>query len=84
MKGTQQYCTERTPGLCKRQLKIPGRFLIKFLFLGLNFTKATLFRCFSFSLMFCTIIYFEYRKNEYIHVNKVTGYAYLKFMCSQF
>ena len=50
------------------QLKISGRFLTQFLFLGLNFAKVTTFRCFSFSLMFCSIIYFQYRRNEYVHV----------------
>ena len=50
--GIQQYCPERTRGLCKRRLKISGLFLLKFLFLGLNFAKVTLFRCFSFSLTF--------------------------------
>ena len=33
---------------CNRQLKISGKFLIKFLFLGLNVAKVTTFRCFSF------------------------------------
>ena len=70
MNGTQQYCPERTRGLCKRRLKILGLFLIKFLFLGLNFAKVTLFRCFSFSFTFCQIIYFEYLKNEYTYLNK--------------
>ena len=48
MNGTQQYCLERARGLCKRRLKISGIFLIKFLFLGLNIAKVTLFCCFSF------------------------------------
>ena len=39
-------------GLCKRRLKISGMFLIKFLSLGLNFAKVTLFCCFSFSYTF--------------------------------
>ena len=50
-------------GLCKRRLKISGMFLIKFLFLGLNFAKVTLFRCFSFSFTFffsSSLIYFGY------------------------
>ena len=68
MNGIQQYCPDRTRGLCKRRLKITGLFLMKFLFLGLNFAKVTLFRCFSLSLTFWQIIYFEYLKNEYIHV----------------
>ena len=37
MNGTQQYCPDRMRGLCKGRLKISGTFLIKFLFLGLNF-----------------------------------------------
>ena len=37
--------------------------------LGLNFAKVTSFRYFSFSLTFCSIIYFQYRKNEYVYVN---------------
>ena len=69
MNGIQKYSTERTRDLCKRRLKITGRLLIKFLFLVLNFAKVALFRCFSFSLTFCTIIYLQYCKNEYIHVN---------------
>ena len=63
MNSTQQYCPERARGLCKRRLKISGMFLIKFLFLGLNFAKVTLFHCFLFSCTFCQIIYFEYLKN---------------------
>ena len=72
MNGTQQNCPERARGLCKRRLKISGMFLIKKLFLGLNFAKVTLFRCFSFSFTFCSfchIIYFEYLKNEYVYAN---------------
>ena len=57
MKGIQQYCTERT------RLKISDMFLIKFLFIGLNVSMVTLFRCFSFSFTFCQIIYFEYLTN---------------------
>ena len=37
MNGKQQYRTERTQCLCRRRLKISSRFLITFLFLGLNF-----------------------------------------------
>ena len=37
---------------CYRQLKITCWFLIKFLFLGLNFAKVATFRSFSFSLTF--------------------------------
>ena len=69
MNGTQQYCPKTVQGLCKRRLKISGMFLIKFLFLGLNFVKVTLFRCFSFSFTFCQVTYFEYLKNEYIYAN---------------
>ena len=60
MNGTQQYYSERIRGLCKSRLKISGMCLIKFLFLGLNFAKDTLFRCFSFFLTFVQIIYFGY------------------------
>ena len=67
--GTQRYCPERMRGLCKRGLKISGMFLIKFLFLGLNFAKVTLFRCFWFSFTFCQVIYFAYLKNEYIYAS---------------
>ena len=67
--GTQRNCPERIRGLCKRRLKISGMFLIKFLFLGLNFAKVPLFCCFSFSYTFCQIIYFGYLKNEYIYAN---------------
>ena len=61
--------TERTQYFCKRQLKLLGMFLIQILFLGVNFAKVATFRCFSFSLMFCSIIYFQCRRNEYVHVN---------------
>ena len=64
MTGMQKYCPERARGLCKRPLKISVMFFIKFLFLGLNFAKVTLFRCFSHSVTFYQIIYFEYLKNE--------------------
>ena len=37
-------------GICKGRLKSSGLFLIKFLFLVLNFAKVTLICCFSFSL----------------------------------
>ena len=74
MNGTQQYCPERTRGLCKRRLKISGLFLIKFLFLGLNFAKITLFRCFSFSLTFCQIIYFNILRMN-IHVMVINSVA---------
>ena len=67
MNGSQQYCTERTRGPCKRRLKIPGRFLIKFLFLGLNFAKVNLLRCFSFSLTICILNIFNIvRMNIYM------------------
>ena len=69
MNGTQQYCPKRMRGVCKRRLKISGMFPINVLFLGLNFAKDTLFRCFSFSFTFCQIIYFGYLKNEYIYAN---------------
>ena len=69
MHGTQQYCPERMRGLGKRRLKISGMFHIKFMILGLNFAKVTLFRCFSFSVTLCQIIYFGYHKNEYIYAN---------------
>ena len=54
--GSQRYYLERMRGLCKRRLKISGTFLIKFLFLGLNFAKVPLICCFSFSYTFCQII----------------------------
>ena len=38
--GAQRYCPEKMRGLCKRRLKILGMFLIKFLFLELNFTTV--------------------------------------------
>ena len=69
MNGMQKYCMERARCFCNKQLKISGRFLIKFLFLVLNFAKVTIFRCFSFSLMFRSIIHFQYRKNKYVFVN---------------
>ena len=69
MNGTQQYCLEKMRGFCNRRLKISGMILIKFLFLGINFVKVTLFRCFSFSFTFFQIIYFGYLKNEYICAN---------------
>ena len=57
------------------------RFLIKFLFLGLNVAKVTTFRFFfSFSLMFCSVICFQYRRNEYAHLNKVACNAFLIYM----
>ena len=34
MNGKQQYCPERMRGVCKRRLKIPDMFVIKFLFSG--------------------------------------------------
>ena len=77
MNDIQQYYTERTRGLCKLRLKIPGRFLIEFLFLWLNLATVILFRCFSFSLTFCTIIYFQYPRNEYIHVLKLSHWLCL-------
>ena len=58
MKGTQQYCPERMRGPYKRRLKFSGMFLIKIVFLGLNFAKVTLFCCFSFLLKSFQIIYF--------------------------
>ena len=58
-------------------------FLIKFLFLGLKFAKATLFRCFSFSFTVFQIIYLGYLKNEYAYAKQITGYAYLIFMGSR-
>ena len=64
MTGMQKYCPERARGLYKIPLKISGMFFIKFLFLGLNFAKVILFRCFSLSVTFYQIIYFEYLKNE--------------------
>ena len=66
MNGIQQYYSERIRGLCKSRLKISGMFLIKFLVLGLNFAKNTLFRYFSFSFTFVHIIYFGYL-NIYIY-----------------
>ena len=36
--------TGREVFVTKRQLKIPGRFRVKFLFLGLIFAKVSLFR----------------------------------------
>ena len=45
---------------CNRQLKISGKFLIKFLFLGLNVAKVTTFRCFSsFCCCFFSYILFD-------------------------
>ena len=67
--GTQRYCPERMRELCTRRLKISGLFLIKFMFLGLNFAKVPLFCCFLGSYTFCQIIYFGYLKNKYIHAN---------------
>ena len=72
MNGTQQNYPERARGLCKRRLKFSDMFLIKKMFLGLNFAKVNLFRYFSFSFKFCSfcqIIYFEYLKNEYVYAN---------------
>ena len=48
MNGTQQYYPERTRGICKDS----GLFLIKFLFLGLNFSKVTQFRYFLFLFIY--------------------------------
>ena len=43
MNGMQKYCTDRTWCFYNRQLKISGRFLTKFLFLGSNFAKLNAF-----------------------------------------
>ena len=68
--GTQRYCPERMRGLCKIRLKISGMFLIKCLFLGLNFAKVP-FAAFRFLIRFVKlyILIFEYLKNEYLHAN---------------
>ena len=44
--------------------------------LRLNFFKVITFRFFLFSLPFCSTIYFQYHKNEYVFSDAIITYSF--------